>query len=337
MLLRKFGGTHRMKRLIKTSIAAVAAICVLNLSRPSPAAAPEWPVLAPRGDDGTLSVMTYNVKGLPFPLAQGRAEALAKIARGLRDLRREGRQPDVILLQEAFIPEAKEIARRAGYAHVSTGAAPEDFAGGADENDGFVQDASWLHGEAMGRWLDSGLVILSDHPIVRTRRMTFSDAMCAGFDCLAAKGVVIAWVAVPGRPRPVAIADTHFNARKAAGVAVERANTAFFRQARAARDFIAANVDARDDLIFGGDFNIGKDKARIAAAQGLVAGSREASAAADCAPEHRADVEAIRKRGKDKQFYRGALRLQGLEVPFGAGNGGDLSDHLGYVARYALN
>ncbi|HUD30797.1 MAG TPA: endonuclease/exonuclease/phosphatase family protein [Novosphingobium sp.] len=329
-----------MKRLTRMSIAAMAAVIVLNLSRPSPAAAPEWPVLAPRPDDGTLSVMTYNVKGLPFPLAQGRPEALARIAEGLRRLRREGRQPDVILLQEAFIPEAKAIARRAGYAHVSIGPGTDHAVAAPDERDTFLQQAAWMHGEALGRWLDSGLVILSDHPIVRTRRMAFSDAMCAGFDCLAAKGVVIAWVAVPGRSRPVAIADTHLNARKAAGVDIARANAAFARQARAARDFIAANVDADDDLIFGGDFNIGSDKARIAATRDLVSGGAEASAEADCsacAADLRADVAAIRKRGKDKQFYRGAMRLSRLDVPFGAAKGGEaLSDHLGYVAHYAL-
>lgn len=343
MLLRQFGGTNRVKRLTKMSIAAVAAITVLNLSRPSPAAAPEWPVLAPQRGDGTLSVMTYNVKGLPFPLARGRVEALAQIAERLRKLRRNGRQPDVILLQEAFIPEARDIARRAGYAHVATGTEAGDARTDAGDDD-FASRAAWMRGEGVGRWLGSGLVILSDHPIIKTRRMAFSDAMCAGFDCLAAKGVLVAWIAVPGRRHPVAIADTHLNARKAAGVSVERTNVAFARQVRAARNFIEANVDARSDLIFGGDFNIGKDGARIAAARGLLEGGQEASASADCSAYDaaaRADIAAIRKRGKDKQFFRpgteGPLRLSGLEVPFGAANGGDvLSDHLGYVARYAF-
>jgi endonuclease/exonuclease/phosphatase family metal-dependent hydrolase len=329
-----------VKRLTKMSIAALAAVTVLNLSRPSPAAAPEWPTLPAMVDDGTLSVMTYNVKGLPFPLAQDRRAALAGIGEALRELRLAGRQPDVIVLQEAFTPEAKAIARRAGYAHVVTGADADTQLEPNGAGDAFLQQASWIHGEGMGRWLDSGLVILSDLPIVRVRSMVFPDTMCAGFDCLAAKGVVIAWVSVPGRERPLAIADTHFNARKAAGVGPERANRAFARQARAARDFISANVDPGDDLVFGGDFNIGKDKARILAARDLVPGGREASALADCsscAPELHADVAAIRKRGKDKQFYRGALRLKGLEVPLGGARGRALSDHLGYVARYELN
>lgn len=333
-----------MKRLTKMSIAAMTAVCVLNLSRPSPAAAPEWPMLAPRADDGVLSVMTYNVKGLPFPIASGRVEALGRIAHALRRLRREGRQPDVILLQEAFIPEAKEIARRAGYAHVSIGPGPAEMRDGPS-SDAFALGASWARGEGLGRWLDSGLVILSDHPIVETRRLTFSDAMCAGFDCLAAKGVLVAWIAVPGRQRPVAIADTHLNARKAAGVPVERANAAFARQVQAVRTFLRANVDAESDLIFGGDFNIGRDEARIAAAREIVEGAREATASADCsayAADLRADIRTIRQRGKDKQFFRagtdGRMRLRGLDVPFGAGAGGNaLSDHLGYVARYTFS
>ncbi|WP_235037883.1 MULTISPECIES: endonuclease/exonuclease/phosphatase family protein [unclassified Novosphingobium] len=335
-----------MKHLTKMSIAGAAALIVLNMSRPSPAAAPEWPAAAPTRDDGTLSVMTFNIKGLPFPLAHGRAEALAEIASRLRKLRRTGRQPDVILLQEAFIPEAKEIARRAGYAHVAIGSGIDDpVAKPGDKADSFVHEASWLHGEAVGRWIDSGLVILSDHPIVKTRRMAFPEAMCAGFDCLAAKGVLVAWIAVPGRGRPVAVADTHLNSRKASGVAIARANTAFARQASAARAFIRANVDAGTDLIFGGDFNIGKDKARIEAVRGLVSGGREATESVDCAacsPALQADLAAIRERGKDKLYYRSgagrAMRLRDLEVPFGTQNGADtLSDHMGYVARYTFS
>jgi len=344
-MLRSPGGSTRVKHLTKMSIAGAAALIVLNMSRPSPAAAPEWPIAAVR-DDGVLSVMTFNVKGLPFPLAHGRAEALSEIAERLRKLRRSGRQPDVIVLQEAFIPEAKEIARRAGYAHVAIGSGIDDpVAGSRDKADDFAHEASWLRGETVGRWIDSGLVILSDHPIVKTRRMAFPEGMCAGFDCLAAKGVLVAWIAVPGRGRPVAIADTHLNSRKASGVAIKRANTAFARQASAARAFIRANVDEGTDLIFGGDFNIGKDEARIAAVRGLVARGREATESVDCAacsPDLQADLAAIRDRGKDKLYYRSgagrAMRLRDLEVPFGTRNGADtLSDHMGYVARYTFS
>src|SRR5688572_2222947 len=72
-------------------------------------------------DDLPLSVMTYNIKGLPWPLATGRADAMDRIAGRLIDLRCAGRQPHIVLLQEAFTEEAAAIARTAGYAHVAFG------------------------------------------------------------------------------------------------------------------------------------------------------------------------------------------------------------------------
>ena len=56
----------------------------------------------PRPFDGTLSVLTYNVKGLPWPLASGRPEAFSAMADRLRDMRAEGRNPHIVVLQEAF-------------------------------------------------------------------------------------------------------------------------------------------------------------------------------------------------------------------------------------------
>lgn len=327
-----------MKSLTKMSLATAAAVVVLNLSKPSPAAAPERPFATSVRDDGTLSVMTYNVKGLPFPLAYGWAEALEAIGDRLRKLRREGRQPDVILLQEAFIPEAKAIARQAGYAHVLLGPGVKDAAPAGGEADAFVQKASWSRGETVGPQVDSGLVILSDHPIVKASRMTFPEAMCAGFDCLASKGVVIAWIAVPGRAGPVAVADTHLNSRKASGVPVARANMAFTRQVEAMRAFLRRQVDPRTDLILGGDFNIGGDPERIAAARNLIAGGQEATTITEAAPDQQRDLAAIRERNKDKLYYRGLMRLRSLEVPLGENTGKDVfSDHLGYVAHYRLS
>lgn len=327
-----------MKRLTNMSLATAAAVIVLNLSRPSPAAAPEGPFTASERADGTFSVMTYNVKGLPFPLAYGRVEALAKIGGELRRLRREGRQPDVILLQEAFIPEAKAIASQAGYAHVLLGPGVKDAEAGTTKRDDFVRDASWSRGETVGPQVDSGLVILSDHPIVKASRMVFPEAMCAGFDCLASKGVVIAWIAVPGRAAPVAVADTHLNSRKASGVPVARANLAFTRQMDAMRAFLRAKVAPDTELILGGDFNIGKDPERIAAARDAIPDAREAAGSGDCPQEQKPDLAAIRARNKDKLFHRGLMRLHSVEVPLGSGTGKDAySDHLGYVARYTLS
>lgn len=319
-----------MKRVHKTSAALAAAFAIMNLSKPSPAAAPGWLWPVADRDPSLVSVMTYNVKGLPFPVATGRPKALAQIGRRLGALRRQGRQPDVVLLQEAFTPQAKAIARLAGYPYVVFGPSPDDASS-----------------KAAGRWVDSGLAILSDHPIRNVQRMTFAQDACAGFDCLAAKGVVLAWLDIPGRGRPLAIADTHMNARGASGVAVELADAAYARQAAAARRFIAAQLRPDTDVVFGGDFNLGTIPARIAAlsdAGGIVAEAQEATASASCTPCEQTmqdDIAAIRKRAKDKQYFHagapGSLRLERLSVPFGSKDGADiLSDHLGFVADYRL-
>ncbi|MCJ2183850.1 endonuclease/exonuclease/phosphatase family protein [Novosphingobium sp. 1949] len=347
-----------MNRLYKKGASACgAALVLVTLARPLPAAAPDWPIdevalpfgQSPRQNPqdrpspGTLSVMTFNVKGLPFPAAMGRSQALAEIGRRLAALRRAGHEPDVVLLQEAFTDEAKAIAQAAGYPYAALG---PDTGALAHEASRTSTDTDWIKGEGIGKWSDSGLMILSDYPITATRRLAFPADMCAGFDCLAAKGVLLAWIALPGQDAPVVLANTHLNARKAAGVGVARANAAYRRQIGAARAFVRGAVAPTSAVIFGGDFNLGHDPQRLAAMReggGLLADQgREASAHAPCSPctpALRADLATIRERAKDKQFYRPArgktLRAEAIEVPLGGASGAAaLSDHLGYVIRY---
>lgn len=322
-----------------------ASMLALNAARPSPAAVPIAPFPAKDRAPAGLSVMTYNVEGLPFPAAYGRADKEAEIGEHLAQLRMEGRQPHVVLLQEAFIPQAKAIARAAGYTYVAHGPGPSDSAPDRSPTDvAFAERGSWLKGEGLGKWVDSGLLILSDYPIVQTRKMAFPQGMCAGFDCLASKGVLIAWIKVPGEAQPVAVADTHLNSRATSGVAVLRADTAYLHQTAMARAFVRANVPASTSLVFGGDFNVGHDRARIAAQAadgGMAGGGAEATTgiehndAVTAAPMDRA---AIVRRAKDKQYYRPAsgrnLILRDFQVPFGPDNR-TLSDHLPFIADYS--
>ncbi|TNF87594.1 MAG: hypothetical protein EP301_06495, partial [Gammaproteobacteria bacterium] len=80
-----------------------------------------------------ITVLIYNVAGLPWPLSRGkrsrnldengeripidsnRPDALRQIGDALNEMRAEGREPDIIMLQEAFIAAAAEIPERAGY------------------------------------------------------------------------------------------------------------------------------------------------------------------------------------------------------------------------------
>jgi exonuclease III len=160
--------------------------------------------------------------------------------------------------------------------------------------------------------------------------------------------VLVAWVKVPGQTRTVAIADTHLNSRKASGVDVERANAAYARQVTATREFMRTNVASDSDVIFGGDFNVGHDRARIAAQSvggGVLAGSMEATdldRVTPGFPQNARAVAAVRRHAKDKQYFRAGsgehLALRDLRVPpgFRDDSGTSLSDHLPYIADYVL-
>ena len=306
-------------------------------------------VIAPMADD-PLSVMTYNVRGLPWPIAWGRADALAQIGDRLAALRRAGRQPHILLLQEAFTPEARAIAARAGYAHVVAG--PDRRmrgpAPGSAQDRAYLARARWDRGEAADKQFGSGLLILSDYPILSAARLAFPAHACAGFDCLANKGALVARLAVPGMAQPVHVVNTHLNARKAAGVPIARSQRAFERQVDLLTRFVRAQVPEDAPLILGGDMNIGRDPARqraffdrwANAGMGFVApqlsGARRAQAPL---PQEQAALAATAERGKDWLFARdGAGRpmtVAQARVPFGAAPDTALSDHVGYMLRYA--
>lgn len=308
----------------------------------------------PDGGNTALSTMTYNVKGLPWPLASDRDAALTRIAARLRALRERGRQPHIVLLQEAFTPQAAEMARTSGYRHMASG--PDllmrsPIAPAAADR-AFLDGARWDRGEAMGKQVDSGLVILSDYPIMRVRRFAFPDFACAGFDCLANKGVLIADIQVPGEAAPVAVVNVHLNARKASGVPAARSLAAYARQADLTARFIASSVPRARTLMVGGDMNIGSDIDRTRAffdafsrhglsfvAAGQSGAQLALRNAAIPGSQARDDLMFATQRRKDWIFARAghgtALVVKGAHVPFGSEpDGSPLSDHFGYVIAY---
>lgn len=306
-------------------------------------------------DNPLLSVMTYNIAGLPWPLATGRTEALGRIIDRLHTMRRKGTQPHIILLQEAFIPEAQRIARDAGYPHVASGpdaAFTNPVAPGA-EDIAFLDQRRWDRGEGIDKMVGSGLLILSDYSIESVDRVAFPDFACAGFDCLANKGALIARVKVPGMTTPISIINTHLNARKAAGVSIWRSQQAFDRQVEILANFIRRQVPAGEPTILGGDMNIGSDPKRSASFFGAFskvglsfvtpANSGGHVALTEAPPQGRAtrsDLATAIQRRKDWLFARdvsdGPMGVTQAHVPFGAeADGGSLSDHFGYVINYA--
>jgi endonuclease/exonuclease/phosphatase family metal-dependent hydrolase len=304
--------------------------------------------------DGTLSVLTYNVEGLPWPFAWNRPAAFKAMEDRLDMLRRSGRNPQIVVLQEAFSSDAQAIGRAAGYLYVVEGPSESDVSGAPPSvaDDRFAAAGSWWRGEALGRQVGSGLMLLSDYPIVRVRRIAYPDFACAGYDCLASKGALLVTVRIPGAPSPVDIVTTHLNSRQHSGVSDERSLQAYRRQTAFLSAFINRWHDPADPMIVAGDFNAGRAQPRWSALRQAIASWHGQApfqdAISDVARQRVArgaplpdDIHAILRRAEDWQFFtsgrNAGLDALAVRIPFGHEPDGTMfSDHIGYTALYAL-
>ena len=297
---------------------------------------------------GRLSLMTYNVHGLPWPLASGRPAAMIAIASRLRAMRMAHRQPDVVALQEAFGDDAKAIGRAAGYRYMAVGPGAADGSTLAlnEADRRFLVRGSMFDGEGIGKRLDSGLVIFSDYPIAAVRRIVYP--VCAGYDCLANKGALAVTILGPGG-QPVAVLNTHLNSGHASGVPKPRRYYAYGRQVAQVAAFAAAIEATGVPLLLAGDFNVGHDPVRRRAFGAWLASARSAPAvaAADCRIDPGCSIVATPSlaeslhRAKDWLMYRAStttrIRPTAISAPFGRErDGAMLSDHIGIAASYLL-
>jgi endonuclease/exonuclease/phosphatase family metal-dependent hydrolase len=303
-----------------------------------------------------LSLLTYNVHGLPWPLASGRDAAFAGIAGRLRALRALGAQPHIVVLQEAFTAPAKRIGAEAGYRYLALGPSAADRSSAAvDASDRrFERGESWLKGEGLGKFADSGLVLLSDYPVLRVRRVAYPDYACAGFDCLANKGVLLVALRLPDGST-VQVATTHLVSRFATDVADDRNFYAYRRELDTLAAFLRAAADPGVPLILAGDFNVGVAPGRLetleqaltAAWKGLgyappVDAMRRCVATRPaCSGTASRDASLSLTLARDWQLVGAAaadpVRVKGIRVLFGrAPDGTMLSDHVGYEADYAF-
>lgn len=297
----------------------------------------------------TISVMTYNVHGLPWPIADDRSAALSAIASQLRAMRAGGRQPAIVALQEAFVPDAKAIGAAAGYRYIAFGADAEDAVSAATPGDRrFVAAGSMWRGEGVGKHVGSGLAIFSDYPILAVRRMSYP--VCAGYDCLANKGAMAASIAIPGVAGPVTVIDTHLNSNRATGVSQPRALYAYKRQIDLLSAFIGSMARPDGTMLVAGDFNVGRDVARrsyfaqhmFGGSLALTGGSLRCRTTPGCQVSEPADIALSTGRAKDWLMYRASnaasVRPLGLSAPFGrAGDNTMLSDHVGLMVNYAID
>lgn len=203
-----------------------------------------------------LTVVTYNVAGLPWPVRKDSRRAMAKIERAM--LTKWGpNRPDVLLLQEAFTGTAARLPTRVGY---------RNRVGGPSVSNRSTLDVSPLprplvrerrrfKGERWGKWINSGLQVATDYGVSSVVAEPFRRRACAGWDCLANKGMMIVTIDIPGVPQPIVILNTHLNSRGSSGVRPERSDLAHQEQTREIAQLLRRDWTSSRPLIYAGDFN----------------------------------------------------------------------------------
>jgi len=342
------------RNLALLAVAVLTAACstAAPLSRAATCVDPgQLPRLVETEGEGAaveVSVLIYNVEGLPWPARGGRGASLDAIGTELARLYETGEGPDIVMLQEVFSRRAGRIADRAGYPNVAPGptARARRQASGADVPREFRQKRRFLKGEKTAPLMGSGLVVLSKYPLTEVFSEPFSRAACAGFDCLSNKGVMLARVAVPGAPAPVDVFTTHMNAQNAARVAPERTLLAHQFQTDESATFLARVRDDANPLIFGGDFNMRNAPDRLDhftyRKPYHIVRHYCSVVVDDCDVKMSWDGDAPWLDTQDLQgFDDGAsmnVRPIRAEAMFdGPATGGLLSDHDGYLVTYRLS
>ncbi|MDX2223635.1 MAG: endonuclease/exonuclease/phosphatase family protein [Rhodospirillaceae bacterium] len=312
---------------------------------PASAAAPSGAV--------QLSVMTYNVHGLPYPLRRDGVQAMVAIAHELRRQQAAGAAPDVVLIQEGFLDSVRAIADVAGYAHVAEGPGPDDTAAndtvsaaGRGVERGLAATARLDKGETLGPLLGSGLHVFSRHPIVAVDRLAFGRHACAGYDCLANKGALLVRLRVPGVADDVQVLTTHLNSRGPSGVSDDRSNAAHGVQVARLAAFLSDKADPRLPLLFGADLNTKRSPPRRDTAARHLADFTPAHISCraqpqDCALGEGIDAAAHWLDARDLQGYRDGWRVRVEPVAVTAAfdrpvDGKMLSDHVAITAVYRL-
>lgn len=342
-----------MRMVAAALLLAALAACGKH---PTPAPLPQLATRTPEiiQDSGTgrrkttLSVLIYNVAGLPWPVRWGRGWALDRIGDDLRRLQLEGRAPDLLLLQEAFTSQAGHIGIRGLYPNWVRGPkAGDDLTIETPlQNPEFMAGRRFWKGEGIGKLVSSGLYIYSNYPIQAVEMTPFGRNSCAGYDCLANKGVMMATIAIPGVPEPIQVMNTHLNARGASRVPIDRTHKAHARQLDEIHIFLGRHLRPDWPFIYGGDFNTRGSDLRYARktmnVPGTVVRYYCTVITTDCDVRMSWDGDAPWLDTQDLQGFADGVgvhvrpvRVEAMfDVPF---DGEKLSDHDGYLVTYELS
>ncbi len=328
--------------LLATSCGTPPPLRTLSCQSAAPAAV----VQATGGNSkAMLKVLTYNIEGLGFPARKGREKQLAEIGSRLSSMRAAGTAPDVVMFQEMFSGAAKQAVMATGYPAIAPGPrrttrAPQSTV------DKLPGKAKLKRGEIGLHFAGSGLAIASRFPIVHTENLAYGKQACAGIDCLANKGIMMARIVMPGVPTPIDLYNTHMNSRGASKAPPKRNLAAHDRQAIEASQFIDATHDDNFPVILGGDFNMRHSEPRwenFSRHQSLTLVHREcANPASGCEVRMSWDGDAPWMDTQDLQFFwRGnpvTVRPVRVEAMFdGRPDSPTLSDHDGFLVTYEVS
>lgn len=293
----------------------------------------------------TFDMLSYNIEGLAWPARGKRGASLRKIAARLADLRRTGKAPDIVMVQEMFSRTAVRSMTNIGYANVVTGptrtqskrlpAAPP-----------MPGSYNRRRGEVGFHAVNSGLAIFSRFPISYTLSEPYGVHRCAGFDCLSNKGMLFARLAIPNVPVAIDLVNTHLNSQGASRVAPVRHLQAHGVQTSELEAFLVRNGNANAAMILGGDFNMKDSPERFRQFQSV---SNRMTLVHEWCSRQRLfcdvqmswDGDAPWMDTQDLQLFRAARDTILVPVRVQAmfdGSEGDprLSDHDGFLVTYRL-
>lgn len=291
-----------------------------------------------------LRVLSYNIQALPPPIKSGKEPLFVRISELLRERRAQGNHPHVVLLQEAFDSKSNVIVETSGYKYVLKGPGRKKPAK--------LGEAHWVPKTRKAyvsftdpqKFMGSGLVILSDYPILAGMHKAFNSDECAGLDCLANKSIQMARIEVPGVKQPVDVVNSHFNSHRSAAAPRQITLKMHHKQTDKLHWFLG-KVGQGNPMIVAGDFNT-KQADRYAYFDKILglfdAAKICLSSADDCRIPATTETDAILYNTNDKHFYVGTSQVS-VQPSFIERNfdeklhGRELSDHLGYEVHYMLS
>jgi endonuclease/exonuclease/phosphatase family metal-dependent hydrolase len=289
-----------------------------------------------------LDVLTYNIEGVPG--RSGRRGELKQIGARLATMRKAGEAPDVVLFQEMFSRDAAAAVRKTGYPNIVSG--PTRGQRRTLPKWGERRGHKWRRGEWGVRLVGSGLAIASAYPIQAHASEPFSGRACAGFDCLANKGSMLASLSIPGVPGELDVFNTHMNAQGASRVPMRRHLPVHRAQARELSDFVARSRAPGAPVILGGDFNMRRSEARFDAFEAnetlQLVHQYCLRDPGDCHVETSWDGDAPWMDTQDLQFFQSGAGVQvrpvRVQTLFDGRPGSPvLSDHDGFLVTYELS